>query len=284
MADITIDYKKMANDVLKLVSTPEMQKIINSDPSLKEIYEKMLNNPEEVVLFMSSLSQFMQEAEAASKKEKYLKELRSIIPDLYNLDEEIEKITAQIDDLNAKKQSLRQEYAKKLQEFSNIKKELMNIPNIKEEIAKIPHAEKYINITSAQAKRIGKRVAQEGAMAIHTPRQVIDPLTGEIYSSNAEFCNIQIEKNKEIKNEQGVKDWDYTGDSAARVIKNNFRYWFLPATEENVDLVNNCLSTPPCIQELNNAVKTVRRNYELKQEPNELKREDILAILRKYKH
>ena len=112
MADIPIDYKKIANDLLKIVSTPEMQEIINSDPSLKEIYEKMLNNPEEVGLFMSSLSQLIQEAEAHSKKEKYLKELQSVISDLHNLDEELEKITAQIDDLNAKKLTLRAEYTK----------------------------------------------------------------------------------------------------------------------------------------------------------------------------
>ena len=269
MADITIDYKKMANDVLKLVSTPEMQKIINSDPGLKEIYEKMLNNPEEVVLFMSSLSQLMQEAEAASKKEKYLKELRSIIPDLYNLDEELEKITAQIDELNAKRQSIRQEYSKKLLEFSNIKKELMNIPNIKEEIAKIPHAEKYINITSAQAKRIGKRVAQEGAMAL-SGRKVIDPITGEEYRSYKAYAD--------------QNDWDVGTDSAARVVLRKQRYPLLPATEENEDLVNNCISTPPCIEELQNTVNTVKRNYELKQEPNILTEDDILAILRKYKH
>jgi len=285
MADIPFDYKQLYKTAMDLASKPDIQKIINSDPSLKEAYENMINHPESdaSIFFMSSLTSFFQEAEAAAKKNVYLKELKTIIPELYNLDEKQDKITAQIDSLREQLQPIREEYSKKLNEFTNIYKQVKDIPNIKEEILKIPHAEKYINITSAQAKRIGKRVAQESAITL-SARKVIDPLTGNEYKTHTEFCNTQIEENKKIGNEKGVASWDYAKDSAARVIRNNLRYWFLPATEENVDLVNNCLSTPPCIQELQNNINTVKKNYELKQEPNELTKEDILAILRKYKH
>jgi len=271
MADIPFDYKQLYKTAMDLASKPEIQNIINSDPSLKQLYENMVNHPESdaSILFMSSLTSFFQKARDEAKKNEYLKQLKTIIPELYNRDEELDKISAQIDELIAKRQSLREQYKTKLQEFTKIKDELINIPNIKEEILKIPHAEKYINISSAQARRIGKRVAQEGAMAL-SARKVIDPLTGDEYSSNAEYANI----NK----------WDIGKDSAARVILRKQHYPLLPATEENVDLVNNCLSTPPCIQELQNNINTVKKNFELKQEPNELTREDILAILRKYKH
>jgi len=78
--------------------------------------------------------------------------------------------------------------------------------------------------------------------------------------------------------------WPVGKDSAARVVLRKQRYPLIPATEENEDLVNNCIITPPCVEELQGAINMVQRNYQLKQEPSELTEDDILAILRKYKH
>ena len=271
MADIPIDYKKMYEYVMGLVSTPEMQNIINSDPKLKELYQKMTINPsdEYVLLFLSSLNSLIQEARIAATKEKYLNQLKALVPELNKLNEERDRTEAEIDSLRMKVQTLSQEIVKKMNEFTKIHNELKNIPGIKSELLKIPNIEKYINMTSAQARRIGKRVAQEGAMAL-SGRRIIDPVTGEEYRSYTAYADIN--------------GWEVGKDSAARVVLRKQRYPLLPATEENEELVNNCIVTPPCVEELQNTISTVQRNYQLKQEPSTLTEEDILAILRKYKH
>jgi len=271
MADIPFDYKKMYEYVMGLVSTPEMQNIINNDPKLKEIYQKMTTNPsdEYVLLFLSSLNSLIQQAQISAKKDKYLNQLKALVPELDKLTEERDKVDAEIDSLRMKSQSISQEIVNKMNEFTKLRNELIDIPGIKSELLKIPNIEKYINITSAQARRIGRRVAQEGAMTL-SGRRIINPINGEEYRSYAAYAD--------------QNGWPVGKDSAARVVLRKQRYPLIPATEENEDLVNNCIITPPCVEELQGAINMVQRNYQLKQEPSELTEDDILAILRKYKH
>jgi len=271
MADIPYDVKQLYKIAMDFASTPDAQKIINSDPSLKQLYENMVNHPESdaSILFMSSLSSFFEKARDEAKKNEYLKQLKTLVPELDKLTEERDKVDAEIDSLRMKSQSISQEIVNKMNEFTKLRNELIDIPGIKSELLKIPNIEKYINITSAQARRIGRRVAQEGAMAL-SGRRIINPINGEEYRSYAAYAD--------------QNGWPVGKDSAARVVLRKQRYPLIPATEENEDLVNNCIITPPCVEELQGAINMVQRNYQLKQEPSELTEDDILAILRKYKH
>jgi len=206
-------------------------------------------------------------------KPKY-EQLREISKTLDSLDTQIKKIDNDIQTLATKKLNLSKEFSDDMIKFNKIIEDIkkVGIEN-KEIVENVPESSKFINIGKGTINRISKRMEKE--ISKIPLQKVIDPLTGKVYKSFREYAD-----------EHNI----FVGtDSANRAIQRTLGISLLPFSQENKELVDNCVKTPPCEVELQNSIlkaKQIGIKKITEKGPQTLKYlppEETLNILRKWK-